>query len=129
MRKIFSSIVIMTLVEIAFFIFIGNKIGILNTLMLIILMSVLGVVITKKLGFESIRNIQNSIKDGIPPGHAMIDALLIFIGGILLLLPGFISDIIGLTMFFPITRKIYKPPIYKWLRKKMNQGNIIIIQK
>lgn len=129
MKKLISVVAIIMLMEIAFFIFIGNKIGILNTLMLIVLMSMLGVVITKKLGFESFRNIQKSIAEGNPPGDAMIDALLIFIGGILLLLPGFLTDIVGLTLFFPMTRKLYKPPIYNWLKKKLKHRNIVIIQK
>lgn len=115
--------------EIAFFIFIGNKIGILNTLMFIILISMLGVIIAKKLGLESIRNIQKSIAAGYPPGDAMVDTFLIFIGGVLLFLPGFITDIFGLTLFIPITRKLYKQPIYHWLRKKLKKGNVVIIHK
>lgn len=129
MKKLFSGIVILVLLEIAFFIFIGNKIGILSTLLLIVLMSMLGAIISKRLGFESLRNIQMSLQKGNPPGHAMIDAFLIFVGGLLLLLPGFISDVIALTMIIPFTRKMYKPFIYNWLRKKMTQGNVIIIQK
>lgn len=120
MKKLFFGIVIIMLMEIAFFIFIGNKIGILNTLLLVLFMSLIGVTITKKLGFESIKNIQKSISYGEPPGNAMIDAFLIFVGGILLLFPGFLTDIIGLTMFIPLTRKLYKVPIYNWLRKKLS---------
>lgn len=129
LKKLFLGIVIIMLMEIAFFIFIGNKIGILNTLMLVLFMSFIGMIITKKLGFKSIKNIQKSVEYGEPPGNAMIDALLIFVGGVLLLLPGFLTDIIGLTMFISATRKFYKVPIYNWLRKKLKHGNIVIIQK
>lgn len=123
------SFIAMILIEIAIFIVVGKLIGVFNTLLLIILTSIIGAVVAKKQGMYSIQNMQTNIKQGEAPGPAMVDTFLIFIGGVLLVLPGFLTDVIGLSMLFSFSRKVYKPFIYKWLRKKMESGNVIIINK
>ena len=105
MKKLFSICIAFVLFEIAMFIVVGNWLGILSTLLLIVLASLFGVDVTKKQGLKSIQNIQNSIRRGEPPGQAMIDAFLVFLGGVLFLLPGFITDIIAFTLVLPWTRK------------------------
>lgn len=111
------------------FIVVGNWLGVFPTLLLIILASLAGIAITKNQGLKSIQNIQESIYRGEPPGHAMIDAFLVFLGGVLFLMPGFISDLIALTLVLPWTRKMYKPVIIEWIRKKMENKHVIIIQR
>ncbi len=122
------SLFAIVLIEIAIFILIGNWIGIFNTLLFIILTSIIGITIAKKLGMHSIRNVQNSINRGEAPGPAMVDTFMIFIGSILLALPGFLTDFIGFTFVLSFTRKIYKPFIYQWLRKKIENGQFIIMK-
>ncbi|HWK24220.1 MAG TPA: FxsA family protein [Ureibacillus sp.] len=129
MRKIVGPFIVAILVEIAIFIVVGKVLGVFNTLLLIILTSVIGVIVTKKQGIQSVRNIQKSLSEGNPPGVALIDMFLIFIGGVLLITPGFITDIIGFTLIMPLTRKLYKPAIYYWLRKKMKNGQVFIINR
>ncbi|SOC36567.1 FxsA family protein [Ureibacillus acetophenoni] len=129
MRKILFTLIAFILVEIALFILVGNLIGVFNTLLLIILTSIIGIAVSKKLGMKSVQNLQHSINQGEPPGPLMVDTFLIFVGGILLALPGFLTDVIGFTLIFSFTRKLYKPSIYKWLRKKMESGNVYIINR
>lgn len=127
MKKILLLLVTFVLTEIAIFILIGNWIGVLFTLLCILVASIVGVAIAKKQGLKSIHNIQQSVSQGIPPGHAMLDAFLVFIGGIMFLLPGFISDLIGFSLVLPWTRSLYKPFLYNWIRKKMKNGQVIIV--
>jgi UPF0716 protein FxsA len=129
LRKIFFISILFVLFEIAMFIIVGNWLGVLSTLLLIILASLVGVVITKKQGLKSLQNLRDSIYRGEPPGHAMVDAFLIFLGGVLFILPGFISDIIAFTMVLPWTRQLYKPMIVEWIRRKMENNQVIIIQR
>lgn len=129
MKKLIILSIAFVLFEIAIFIVIGNWIGVLSTLLLILLASFIGVFITKKQGLKSVQNIQESMQRGEPPGHAMIDTFLVFLGGILFLLPGFITDIIAFTMVLPWTRKLYKPFIFQWIRRKMKNSQMIIIQR
>ena len=129
MKKFMISLLAIVLIEIALFIIVGNVLGIFNTLLLIILTSIIGIIVAKKQGMNSIQNMQDSMHRGDPPGPVMVDTFMIFVGGILLVLPGFLTDFIGLTFVFSFTRTLYKPLIYKWLRKKMENGRVIIFNK
>ncbi|MFJ8237210.1 FxsA family protein [Ureibacillus sp. NPDC094379] len=129
MRKIIVSLVAVILAEIATFIIVGNWLGVINTLLLVLLTSIVGIYVAKKQGVQSFQNMNQSIANGNPPGVAMIDTFLIFIGGILLLIPGFLTDLLGFSLLFPFTRKWFKPAIYNWIRIKMKNDQVIIINK
>ncbi|MEK4426594.1 FxsA family protein [Solibacillus sp. FSL K6-1523] len=129
MKKLLVGLFVLVFAEIATFIIVGKAIGVLYTLLLIIVTSVVGVLIAKKRGTKSFQAIQNSVAQGQPPGVPMIETFMIFIGGILLALPGFLTDIIGLLFVLGITRSLFKPLIFLWLRKKMKHGQVVILQK
>ena len=129
LKKIIGTIIAAVLVEIAIFILVGKVLGVFTTLLLIILTSVVGVIIAKKQGIQSVRNLQNSVAEGNPPGVAIIDTFLIFVGGVLLVTPGFLSDLIGFTLIIPFTRKFYKPAIFYWLRRKLKNGHAFIVHR
>jgi len=129
LRKIIVSLVAVILAEIATFIIVGNWLGVINTLLLILLTSIVGIYVAKKQGVQSFQNMNQSMANGNPPGVAMIDTFLIFIGGVLLLFPGFLTDLLGFSLLFPITRKWYKPAIYNWIRSRMKNDQVIIINK
>jgi len=129
LRKIIVSLVAVILAEIATFIIVGNWLGVVNTLLLILLTSIVGIYVAKKQGVQSFQNMNQSIANGNPPGVAMIDTFLVFLGGVLLLFPGFLTDLLGFSLLFPITRKWYKPAIYNWIRNRMKNDQVIIINK
>ncbi|MCH7322380.1 FxsA family protein [Solibacillus sp. MA9] len=129
MKKLLWGMLALVFAEIAMLILIGKAIGVFYTLLLIVLTSVVGVLIAKQRGMKSYKDIQNSLQQGQPPGIAMIETFMIFIGGALMALPGFITDIIGLLFVLGITRNLFKPIIFYFLRKKMKKGNVIIVQR
>ena len=129
MKKILFGLLALVFAEIAVFIVIGNAIGVFYTLLLITFTSIAGVLIAKKRGTKSIQDIQKSIKQGQPPAVPVIETFMIFIGGILLALPGFITDILGLLFVSGITRNLFKPVVFYFLRKKMKRGQVVILQK
>lgn len=129
MKKILFGLLTLVFAEIALFIIIGNVIGVFYTLLLIIFTSIAGLLIAKKRGTKSIQDIQKSMQQGQPPAVAVIETFMIFIGGILLALPGFITDILGLLFVSGITRNLFKPVIFYFLRKKMKRGQVVILQK
>ena len=129
MKKVMLGFILLLFAEIATFIIVGKAIGVLYTLLLIVLTSVIGFSIAKKKGTNSLRTIQTSMANGQPPGVAMIETFMVFVGGVLLVLPGFITDMIGLLMVTGITRTLFKPIIFYWLRKKMKNGQMIIVQR
>ncbi|MEK4091062.1 FxsA family protein [Viridibacillus sp. FSL R5-0477] len=129
LRKILLFLLLIPIIEIAVVLISGKLIGAMYTLVLIIVTGILGIYLAKTQGVKAFKDIQQAIQNGQPPGNAMINGLLIFIGGMFLVLPGFVSDIIGLLLVFRPTRNLFKPLLYYWLRKKMKNGQVILIQK
>lgn len=129
MKNFFLAFVAIVFAEIATFIVIGKWLGVFPTLLLILLTSVLGVYLVKKRGTKSLQSIQTSIAQGQAPGVAIIEAFMMFVGAVLLITPGFLTDIIGLMMFTSFTRNLFKPVIFMWLRRKMKNNQMIIVQR
>lgn len=129
MKKILFGLLALIFAEIAVFIVIGNAIGVFYTLLLIIFTSIAGLLIAKKRGTKSIQDIQKSMQQGQPPAVPVIETFMIFVGGILLALPGFITDLLGLLFVSGITRNLFKPVIFYFLRKKIKRGQVVILQK
>ncbi len=119
-------IIVIPALEIALLISAGNIIGIFPTVLLIIGTGVFGAYLAKSQGIQALRNVQNQMGIQQRPGEKIIDGLCILIGGVVLLTPGFITDTIGFLLLIPFTRNRMKPFIYKWIRRRMNKGNLII---
>ncbi|MGG0237002.1 FxsA family protein [Bacillus rhizoplanae] len=107
----------------------SQLIGLWPTFCVIVVMSIMGAYIAKRQGVAVWRDIQYRLSRGEIPGDAVLDAICIFAGGILLLIPGYITDCIGLVLLIPIARKPVKYMIIKWMERKINRNNTIIVQK
>ncbi|RIJ66727.1 FxsA family protein [Rummeliibacillus sp. POC4] len=129
MRKFLLFLIAVPIVELTVVLLSGKLIGMIPTMFLIVVTGLLGIYIAKSKGLNAFQQLKAAIENGQAPGDAIIDGVLTFIGSIILVLPGFISDIIGILLIIPITRKLFKPAIYYWLRKKMKKGQIILMQK
>lgn len=92
------------LLEIAVFILVGDAIGVLPTLALILLSGVVGVVLMRVQGFGVIARIRAEQAAGRVPGREVLHGFMILAAGILLLLPGFVTDVLGLLLFIPAVR-------------------------
>jgi len=87
---------------------IGQAIGALPTIALLILASVLGAALMRSQGRAGWRRFNAATAEGRVPGREVIDGALIILGGALLLTPGFLSDILGLILLLPPTRAIVR---------------------
>lgn len=92
------------LIEIAGFIFVGKEIGTLATLSLVILTTTAGIVLLRIQGSSILKNLQREFIQGHSSKNYMLDDVLIVLGTILLILPGFVSDIFGILLFIRPTR-------------------------
>lgn len=99
------------------------------TLLMVFLTGMLGVLLTKRQGLSALRNAQQKINNGQMPGDVLIDGLCIFFGGLLLIVPGFLTDFIGLALLFPFFRNLIKPAIFRVIRNRMHRGQYIIINR
>jgi UPF0716 protein FxsA len=95
-----------SLVEIYLFVLVGQAIGALNTIALVILISFVGAWLTKREGLGLIPRIRAQLDAGRMPTDELVDGVLILAGGIMLVVPGFITDACGLLLLFPPTRAV-----------------------
>lgn len=99
-------LVIMPLLEIAGFIIVGRQVGVLATIGLIILSTVVGSVLLRTQGLGLISRIRQTMEQGGIPAREMVHGFMIVVAGLLLIIPGFLSDIIGLLLFIPAIRDL-----------------------
>ncbi|MDC3020259.1 FxsA family protein [Candidatus Pelagibacter sp.] len=105
------------LIEIYLFIKIGSQIGAFNTVLLILTTAIVGVAYARYEGFNTLKSgIGQLVKNEIPVYEIVSGATLAF-AAFLLILPGFATDIIGILLVIPLTRKII---LNKFIRKKKN---------
>src|SRR4051812_33672666 len=86
------------LAEITGFVLVGRAIGVWSTLGLVIGSAVLGGILLRSQGTQLLRQISQEGREGRMPGRALVNGAMIVVAGILLLLPGFITDILGLLL-------------------------------
>jgi len=94
--------------EIYFLIQINDSIGFPNTILLIMITGVLGAWLLRKQGHSILMEIQKNTQQNQMPSDAISKGFFIFIGGLLLLTPGILTDVIGLSLIFPLTQILWK---------------------
>lgn len=115
MLKLLSLFIVIPFIELIIIVKIGNRIGFWPALALIAVPGLLGAAMARSQGTAVFARIKSDIARGRLPGSEIIDGILIFAGGLLLITPGFITDIAGLTVLFPQARKYYRAFILRWL--------------
>lgn len=126
MKWLLFTFIIVPIAELALLIYSGQLLGFLPTVSLILLTSLFGAYFAKRKGMKAWVDLKNRMTSMETPGDALIDSFCIFIGGVLLLMPGFITDVVGLLLLFSWPRNILRPFIQKWIYKRMKKGQIII---
>lgn len=125
MRKwIAVLIVLFPIVEFWGYVEVGGRLGVGRTIFLTVATSIIGGLMMQFEGSKVMADAKSQMNGGQIPGRTMLDGMCVFFGGILLLIPGFVTDIIGFTMVFPLTRLIYRKLLLKWIEKKMKDGSI-----
>lgn len=103
------------LIEIAGFVIVGSEIGVLATVALVIATTVLGSVLLRIQGFGILTRIRETMETGGEPGRDLVHGFMVMLAGVLLFLPGFFTDIIGLVLFIPPIRDL----AWKFLSKRI----------
>jgi UPF0716 protein FxsA len=91
--------------------------SVLIPLAIILLSGLVGSWFSRRQGFSVYRRIETELAAGRMPTDAMIDGVLIFLAGILLVMPGVLTDILGATMLIPPLRAMYRRKINTWVRR------------
>jgi len=122
--KLLILFIIIPVTELYILIEVGKRIGSLTTIGIIIFTGILGAYLVKNQGFMILKKIQNDLNDGIMPGDSLIQGAIILAGGILLLTPGFVTDTVGFIFLIPVSRNVIKKYLLKWLKGKIEKGNV-----
>ncbi len=94
------------LLEIYLFIKVGSQIGALNTVLLILVTAIAGIWYARYEGFNTLRSGMSQLVKNEMPLYELVSGAAIAFAALLLILPGFATDIIGILLIFPVTRKI-----------------------
>ncbi len=97
-------LLVIPVLEIAAFIVIGQQIGVLATLLMILVTAILGSILLRIQGFQIITRINEATARGELPGRELGHGAMILVAGVLLLTPGFITDFLGFVLFIPQAR-------------------------
>ena len=107
MNSIILTIIIFPIIEIYLFIKIGSEIGAFTTIFLIFATAVIGVYYAKYEGINTLRSGFQQLSKNETPAYEVISGAAIAFAALLLIIPGFATDILGFLLIFPITRKIF----------------------
>ena len=112
------------LIEIYLFIKIGSQIGALNTVLLILITAIVGIWYARYEGFNTLRSGMSQLVKNELPLYEIISGAAIAFAALLLILPGFATDIIGILLIFPVTRKIILSKYSKKYSSKKKSKNV-----
>ena len=126
MNTLLLSIILIPIIEIYLFIKIGSQIGAFKTIFLIFFTAVVGVYYAKHEGLNTIKSgLTNMIRNQIP-AYELISGAAIAFAAILLIIPGFATDVLGFLLIFPPTRKLLFSRISKNYESKKTEKNNFI---
>ena len=117
-------IILIPLVEIYLFIKIGSQIGAFNTISMILLTALLGVWYARYEGFNTLKSGISQIMKNEVPLYEIVSGAALAIAALMLILPGFATDLIGLLLIFPLSRKLILGKFAnKYSKKNKNDNN------
>ena len=114
MNTLLLIILFIPLIEIYFFIQIGGQIGAFNTILVILLTAVVGVYFARLQGLNNLKSGITQLYSNQIPVYEMMSGAALTLAALLLIIPGFATDIIGFLLIIPVTRNIF----FKFLSKK-----------
>ena len=126
MNPILLLIILVPAIEIYLLIKIGSQIGAITTIFLIFLTAVVGIYYAKYEGLNTLRSGFAQLSKNETPAYEVISGAAIAFAALLLIIPGFATDILGFLLIFPVSRKFIFNNISKKFRKRKNEKNNFI---
>lgn len=122
--KLLLIFIVVPLIELYFLFEVSQFIGVFTTVMIIIFTGAVGVSIAKRQGYQVINNIRSDLNSAKMPTDDLISALLILIGGVTLLTPGFLTDITGFLLILPGSRDLIAALVKKYFLKYVKDNKV-----
>jgi UPF0716 protein FxsA len=107
---------------------IGGEIGVLPTIALLLGAGVFGSWLAKREGMRVLREMQRAVAEGRVPAEGLLSGALVLVGGVLLVTPGVATDVVGLLLLLPPTRRVAAGLLRRWFERQVRSGRIKVIR-
>jgi UPF0716 protein FxsA len=118
---------VVPVVELALLVQLGRVIGLAPTVAIVFLTGITGAALARWQGLLALRRVQNELAEGRVPAGALVDGLLIFVAGAMLLTPGLITDAAGFLLLVPPTRAAVRRALVEAFRKRLRSDGGVVI--
>ena len=122
MPLVFAVFIGIPILEVAVFVAVGGEIGILNVLALILVTGVVGAFVASRQGVAVWRDAQIQLAQGAFPGRELAHGAMVLAGAMLLITPGFVTDVVGFLLMVPVVREVVR----RWGARRFRAGTGIV---
>jgi len=119
---LFLIFVVTPIVELAVIVQVAGSTGVMNTIGLLVLVSLIGAWLVRREGLGILRRAQAELAKGRMPGRELVDGLLVLLAGALMLTPGFVTDAVGLALLLPPVRAVLRLVATRRLSRSVDAG-------
>ena len=123
-----SLFILVPLIELYLLAIVGAQVGFLPTVALVIVTGVVGASLARREGFRVLAEWQDAMVAGQMPRDGVAGGLLVLVGGILLITPGILTDIIGFLLMVPILRRTLAGVLTSWMAAKVAKGQVQVVR-
>lgn len=124
--KLLLVFTIVPLIELFVLIEVGSRIGSGPTILLLLVTGLIGAFLASRQGLSVLQRTRHDLAQGRIPANPLVDGIMVLIGGMLLLTPGFLTDILGFVLLIPVTRLPLKGFVLRLLRRMIERGTFRI---
>jgi UPF0716 protein FxsA len=123
-RYLLLALVVVPFLELYLLIGVGRHLGVLPTLTLLVAMGLVGASLARREGLRVVRRWQEAMAQGRPPEEGILSGALVLLAGVLLVLPGFLTDAVGLGLLLPGVRRWLAARFRRSLERGMRDGSV-----
>lgn len=124
MGRLFLLFTLIPLVEIYLLVRVTQATSLPTTLLFMVLTGILGAYFAKREGARVIREWQAATRSGRMPSEGILGGVLVLVGGTLLVAPGVLTDLVGMLLLIPPTRRAIAPLVRRWLERRIADGSL-----
>ena len=119
--------IVIPIVELVLLVELGRRIGLLSTVALVIITGITGATMARLEGLRVFFQFQLEMASGRLPGQAMLDGASVLVGGAFLLTPGVLTDLLGFSLLFPLSRRWIQRRLKERLERQIADGSIRVV--
>jgi UPF0716 protein FxsA len=116
--RLFFLFIVVPLVELALLMQLAKWTSVGFTLILVLITGAVGIALARAQGFRTYWQIQRELAEGRMPTESLLDAAMILVAGAVLLTPGILTDVFGLSLLLPFMRKLYRAWLVRWFKRR-----------